>query len=144
MADPTLYERLGGVYAIAAVIDRFSDRVVENKIAGRGSANPALNEWSTNDQARLPGLKWMRTLWVCAVAGGPYQYIGTKPGHNALALEEAHRDLAITSGEFDAVAQVLAETLDSFGIPAREKGEVLAAFAAHQPEVIEGSQVHGA
>jgi len=89
---------------------------------------------------RLPGLKFMRTLWVCDVAGGPYTYVATKPGHDVLALEEAHRDLAITSEQFDAVAGILAETMDSFGVPEREKGEVLAAFAAHKGEVTEGSQ----
>jgi hemoglobin len=139
MADQSLYERLGGVFAIAAVVDRFSDEVVKNEVAGAGSPNPALREWHTQKLARLPGLKFMRTLWVCAVAGGPFEYVGTDPGRDALSLEEAHRDLAITSGEFDAVAHVLADTLDSFGVPAREKGEVLAAFAAHKSEVTEGS-----
>jgi hemoglobin len=139
MAEPTLYERLGGVFAIAAVIDRFSDEVVKNQVAGQGSANPALRAWHTQKLARLPGLKFMRTLWVCAVAGGPFTYVGTEPGHDVLALEEAHRDLAITSDEFDAVAGVLANTLDSFAVPEREKGEVLAAFAAHKGEVTQGS-----
>ena len=73
MAEQSLYERLGGVFAIAAVIDRFSDEVVKNAVAGRGSDNPALREWHTAKLARLPGLKFMRTLWVCAVAGGPRQ-----------------------------------------------------------------------
>jgi hemoglobin len=139
MADQTLYERLGGVFAIAAVVDRFSDEVVKNQVAGRGSANPALREWHTQKLGRLPGLKFMRTLWLCAVAGGPFEYVGTEPGHDALGLEEAHRDLAITSDQFDAVAGVLASTLVAFGVPEREKGEVLAAFAGHKGEVIEGS-----
>ena len=89
MTDQSLYERLGGVFAIAAVIDHFSDAVVKNAVAGQGSDNPALRAWHTEQLARLPGLKWLRTLWVCNVAGGPYEYRGTKPGHDALALEEA-------------------------------------------------------
>ncbi|HLO35703.1 MAG TPA: hypothetical protein VK194_06460, partial [Candidatus Deferrimicrobium sp.] len=104
MAEKSLYERLGGVFAIAAVIDHFSDAVVENHVAGRGSSNPALKEWHTRKLARLPGLKFMRTLWVCNVAGGPYQFAATKPGATLLGLEEAHRDLHITPEEFDAVA----------------------------------------
>jgi hemoglobin len=139
MADQSLYERLGGVFAIAAVVDHFSDAVVQNAIAGAGSDNPALREWHTAKLARLPGLKWMRTLWVCKVAGGPFEYVATKPGHDTVALEEAHRALGISPDEFDAVAGELARSLDFFKVPEREKGEVLAAFAAHKGEVTEGS-----
>lgn len=139
MADASLYERLGGVFAIAAVVDRFSDALIENPIVGQGSSNPALREWHTNNLGRLPGLKFMRTLWVCNVSGGPFEYAGTKPGSTALGLEEAHREFRITSAEFDEVAAVLARTLDDFEIPAQEKDEVLGAFAAHKAEVTEGS-----
>jgi len=80
MAEPSVYERLGGVFAIAAVVDHFSDAVVENPITGQGSKNEGLREWSTNSLDRLPGLKFMRTLWVCDVAGGPLSFTATKPG----------------------------------------------------------------
>ena len=140
MAEATLYDRLGGVFAIAAVVDRFSDAIIRNPKVGARSPNPQLQEWSTRNIGRLPGLKFMRTLWVCNVAGGPFQYSPTVPGHDLLGLEEAHRDLRITSDEFDAVAAELASALDAFGVPGREKDEVLAAFAAHKGEVTEGSK----
>ena len=139
MAEKSLYERLGGVFAIAAVVDRFSDEVVKNAVAGQGSANPDLREWHREKLDRLAGLKFMRTLWLCEVAGGPFTFSPTEPGRTHLGLEEAHRDLHIASGEFDAVAAVLGETLDAFNVPAREKDEVLGAFAAHKGEVTEGS-----
>lgn len=139
MTDQSLYERLGGVFAIAAVIDHFSDAVVKNAVAGQDSDNPALHAWHTEQLGRLPGLKFMRTLWVCNVAGGPYEYVGTAPGHDPLSLEEAHRALQIAPEEFDAVAGELARSLDFFKVPQREKDEVLAAFAAHKGEVTEGS-----
>jgi hemoglobin len=139
MVEKTLYERLGGVFAVAAVVDRFSDEVVKNQVAGQGSANPKLREWHTQKLARLPGLKFMRTLWVCHVAGGPFEYVGTKPGHDPISLEEAHRELEIAPAEFDAVAGELAKALEFFKVPEPEKGEVLAAFAAHKGEVTEGS-----
>jgi len=139
MAEATLYERLGGVFAIAAVVDRFSDAIIDDPVAGKTSANPALRRWHTETLARLPGLKFMRTLWVCDVAGGPLHYTGTKPGATSLGLEEAHRELRISPEEFDAVAGVLSRTLDEFGVPQREKDEVLGAFAAHKSEVTEGS-----
>jgi hemoglobin len=139
MAEASLYERLGGVFAIAAVVDHFSDAVIANPKVGKGSDNPQLDEWSTNQPGRLPGLKWMRTLWVCNVAGGPFQYVGTKPGSTVLGLEEGHRELQITPEQFDEVAAELGRSLDAFNVPQREKDEVLAAFAAHKGEVTEGS-----
>ncbi len=139
MPDKSLYERLGGVFAIAAVIDHFSDAVVRNRAVGQGSDNPALNEWHTEQLARLPGLKFMRTLWVCDVSGGPYDFTATKPGATDLGLENAHRELSISPAEFDEVAAELARSLDHFNVPEQEKGEVLAAFAAHKGEVTEGS-----
>ena len=138
MGDASLYERLGGVFAIAAVVDHFSDAVVKNPIVGQQSANPALREWHTNNLGRLPGLKFMRTLWVCNVAGGPFEYTATRPGSTPVGLEEAHRDLQISPEEFDEVAAELGRTLDFVGVPQREKDEVLAAFAAHKAEVNEG------
>jgi hemoglobin len=136
--EKSLYERLGGVFAIAAVVDHFSDAVVQNPIVGKTSKNPALKEWHTKNLDRLPGLKFMRTLWVCEVTGGPFKFSPTKPGKTELGLEEAHRDLKISPEEFDEVAAELGRTLDFAKVPAREKGEVLAAFAAHKNEVTAG------
>jgi hemoglobin len=127
------------VFAIAAVVDHFSDAVVKNAVAGQGSTNPALREWHTQKLARLPGLKFMRTLWLCKVAGGPFEYVGTKPGREPISLEEAHRELEISPEEFDAVAAELARSLDFFNVPQGEKDEVLAAFAGHKGEVTEGA-----
>jgi hemoglobin len=138
MTDASLYDRLGGAFAIAAVVDRFSEAIVRNPIVGEQSANPALREWHTNNLGRLPGLKFMRTLWVCDIAGGPQQYAATEPGSTPLGLEEAHRELKISPAEFDEVAAELARTLDFFKVPEQEKGEVLAAFAAHKDEVTAG------
>jgi hemoglobin len=140
MAEATLYDRLGGVYAIAAVVNHFSDAIIKNARVGELSDNPQLREWSTKSIGRLPGLKFMRTLWVCNVAGGPFEYSPTVPGHDILGLEEAHRRLQITSEEFDEVAAELARSLDAFSVPEREKGEVLAAFGAHKGEVTEGAR----
>src|SRR5262245_18080450 len=140
----TLYERLGGVLAIAAVVDHFSDALVKNPIVGQKSKNPQLREWHTKDvEKRLPGLKFMRTLWVCDVSGGPFKFTPTKPGSTPLGLEEAHRDLKISPAEFDEVAAELARTLDHFKVPKLEKDEVLKAFAAHKDEVTAGAATVG-
>lgn len=131
MAEPTLYERLGGIYAIAAVVDHFSDQLLKNpKVV---DANPELNEWHTVTFAgRLPGLKFLRTLWVASLAGGPFQY-------TARELRDAHFDLKIPPEVFDEVDAELGRTLDHFNVPEREKGEVLAAFGGWKDEVTAGS-----
>ena len=127
MKEQSLYERLGGVYAIAAVVDQFSEQILKNpRIV---NANPQLKEWHTEKyRERMPGLKFNRTLWVCAVSGGPYEY-------TAKSLDEAHSDLHISPEVFDEVSAVLASALDHFNVPAREKEEVLAAFNAQKPDV---------
>jgi hemoglobin len=140
MQEKSLYERLGGAFAIAAVVNHFSDALIENPIVGRESQNPQLRDWHSNQLDRLPGLKFMRSLWVCNVAGGPFEFTATRPGSTPLGLEEAHRELRISPEEFDEVAAELGRTLDHFKIPQREKDEVLAAFAAHKPEVNAGYQ----
>ena len=136
--EKSLYERLGGVFVIAAVADHFSDAVVKNSIVGQKSKNLQLREWHTYNLGRLPGLKFMRTLWVCNVSGGPFQFTATRPGATPLGLEEVHRDLRISPAEFDELTAELGRTLDFFKVPKREKGEVLSAFAAHKDEVTAG------
>src|SRR5215203_873424 len=138
--EKSLYDRLGGVFAIAQVVDHFSDALIKNPVVGQNSKNPALRAWHRNSLNRLPGLKFMRTLWVCEVSGGPFKFVPTKPGATPLGLENAHRDLKISPAEFDEVAAELGRTLDFAKVPAKEKGEVLAAFAAHKNEVTAGSR----
>ncbi|MGQ0797000.1 MAG: group I truncated hemoglobin [Methanobacteriota archaeon] len=132
MPEPTLYERLGGIYAIAAVVDHFSDALLKNpKIVG---ANPELKQWHTETyKGRLPGLKFLRTLWVASIAGGPFQY-------TARELRDAHFDLKIAPEVFDEVYGELGRTLDHFNVPKREKEEALAAFNGWKAEVTAGSK----
>lgn len=137
-ASASLYDRLGGVFAIAGVVDHFSDALIQNPVVGQRSQNQQLREWHTRSLDRLPGLKFMRTLWVCNVSGGPFQYTPVHPGRTNVGLEEAHRNLRISPAEFDEVAAELGRTLDHFRVPPREKTEVLGAFAAHKDEVTEG------
>jgi len=89
VAEPTRYDRLGGVFAIAAVVDDLSDAIIKNARVGELSDNRHLR-----------------------VAGGPFEYSPTVPGHDVLGLEDAHRDLRIITDEFDEVAAELSRTLD--------------------------------
>jgi hemoglobin len=132
MAEPTLYERLGGIFAIAAVVDHFSDQLLKNpKVV---EANPELKEWHTSTfPTRLQGLKFLRTLWVASVTGGPFQY-------TARELRDAHFDLHIPPETFDEVSAELGRTLDHFNVPEREKEEVVGAFNGRKEEVTAGSE----
>src|SRR5690348_16372804 len=103
------------------VVDRFSDEVVKNP---KLNVNPALNEW--NQSGKLPGLKFMRTLWLCQAAGGPFQYTGKD-------MHEAHKDLHITSKEFDEVGAEIARALDHFHVPEREKQEAWLLLSQGRP-----------
>jgi hemoglobin len=124
MSSQSLYDRLGGVNAISMVVDRFSDAIIENP---KLQQNPQLQEW--NESGQLPGLKFMRTLWLCEQAGGPFKYTGKD-------MESAHERLHITSDEFDEVGAEIARALDHFDVPEQEKEEVLAAIVAHKEEVV--------
>src|SRR5262245_55913435 len=94
--EKSLYERLGGVFAIAAVVNHFSDAIVKNPIVGQKSKNPKLREWHTKNLGRLPGLKFMRTLWVCNVSGGPFQFTGAVHSRRSLALDDANKTATVS------------------------------------------------
>jgi hemoglobin len=128
MTGRSLYERLGGVNAIATVVDRFSDRIVDNP---KLNANPALRAWNATGQ--LPGLKFMRTLWVCQATGGPFRHTGKD-------LRAAHAHLHITSEEFDEVGAEIGRARAYLGVPEREAREVLAAIVARKAEVVHPSR----
>lgn len=151
LSDPTkiekksLYDRLGGVYAIAAVINLFSDSIIQSPLVGKDSPNPDLRKWSrdainpaSGQLDRLPGLKFMRTLWVCELTGGPFKFSATVPGACHMSLENAHEKLHISPKEFDEVARLLKESMEHYGVPNEEMNEVLTAFNAHKIEVTKG------
>jgi truncated hemoglobin YjbI len=76
-SNPTLYDRLGGVYSIAAVVDDFIDRVMHNPIL---NANPAVDE--AHHRVSAAGFKYYVTEMVCWAAGGPQKYTGRRRGPN--------------------------------------------------------------
>jgi hemoglobin len=126
-AEPSLYDRLGGYFAIAAVVDHFSDAIIANP---KLNENPALKAWNeTQAESRLPGLKFGRTLWIAAVAGGPFEYTG-------LPLQEAHAELNLTADEFAEVGAEIVRALDFFGVPEQEQQELVEAYQASMTDVV--------
>ena len=138
--DKSLYERLGGVFAIAAVIDHFSDAVVENPIVGQRwriretSAGRVAHEQpgqAARPQIHAHPVGLQRRRWTVRIHP-------TRPGSTQVGLGGDPWDLQISPAAFDEVAAELGRTLDFVKVPQREKDEVLAAFAAHKGEVTAG------
>lgn len=125
--EQTLYERVGGIFAIAAVVNRFSDEIIVNP---KLNVNPALKAWNEDEAAtRLPGLKFMRTLWVGALTGGPFTYTG-------LPLGEAHTRFHLTAEEFDEVGAEIVRALEFYGVAEQEITQLVGAYMLSKPEVV--------
>lgn len=126
----SLYDRLGGIFAIAAVVNRFSDQIIINP---KLNVNPALKTWNEHDAAtRLPGLKFMRTIWVAALTGGPFVYTG-------LPLHDAHTRFHLTSDEFDEVGAEIVRALQYYNVPERETKQLVDAYVLSKPDVVTAS-----
>lgn len=119
-----LYERLGGVYSIATVVDDFIERLLVNDTL---NANPAINQ----ARARVPkaGLKFHVTALVCEVTGGPCKYMGR-------TMKESHQHLNITEGEWQAMVTDFQKTLDKFTVPANEQKELIAIVGSTKKDIV--------
>lgn len=125
--EQTLYDRVGGIFAISAVVNRFSDEIIKNP---KLNVNPALKAWNdTEAETRLPGLKVMRTIWIAALTGGPFVYTG-------LPLSQAHTRFHLTSEEFDEVGAEIVRALDFYGVPEQEKKQLVDAYMLSKPDVV--------
>jgi hemoglobin len=81
-SQPSLYERLGGIYSIATVVDDFIDRVMNDP---RLNANPAVNE--AHHKVPPAGFKYLVTEMVGWAAGGPQKYTGQPDARVARTFE---------------------------------------------------------
>ncbi len=125
--EKSLYERLGGVYSIATVVDDFIERLLVNDIL---NANPAIDE----ARKRVPkaGLKFRVTELVCQVTGGPEKY-------NGRTMKDSHKHLNITEKEWDAMATDFKKTLDKFKVPEKEQNELFAIVESTKPDIVVSS-----
>lgn len=126
--EPSLYDRLGGIFPIALVVNRFSDEIITNP---KLNENPALRAWNeTEAPTRLPGLKFGRTQWLAALAGGPYTYTG-------LPLSEAHKEFHLTAEEFGEVGAEIVRALDYYQVPQDLQQELVDAYRHSMPDVVD-------
>ena len=121
---PTLYERLGGVYPIATVVDDLIDRVM---VDSRLNANPRVDE--AHHRVPPAGFKYLVTEMVCWAAGGPQKYTGR-------SMYESHKEMKITAPEWEAFMDDLQQTLDKFGVPAQEQDELKAIVESTRADIV--------
>ena len=123
-ARPSLYERLGGVYAIAAVVDDFIERIMDDP---RLNANPKVDE--AHHRVSRAGFKYLVTEQVCWASGGPQQYTGR-------SMRESHSHLDITAGEWLSFLDDLQQTLDKFGVTGPEQQELFAIVDSTRGDIV--------
>ena len=123
--DASLYERLGGAYAVAGAVDVLVDRLFQNV---RVNANEKVHEHHGNP-ANAAGYKFLVTAWSIEAAGGPACYIG----HD---MEVAHEHLSIDTAGFDAVSMEIESTLFFLGVPPRETKEFMDSIESYRSQVV--------
>lgn len=126
-AEKTLYERLGGVYAIATVVDDFIERLLVNDVL---NANPKIRE--ARDTVPKAGIKYRVTSMVSEATGGPQKYTGR-------TMKESHKHLNITEREWQAMLTDFKKTLDKFKVPEREQKELFAIVATTKSDIVTAS-----
>ena len=124
--QPSLYERLGGIYPIAVVVDDFIDRIMSD---ARLNANPAVNE--AHHKVPPAGFKYLVTEMVGWATGGPQKYTG-RP------MRDSHQHLNITPQEWEAFMDDLQQTLDKFKVPAAEQAELKAIVQSTYGDIVIG------
>jgi hemoglobin len=121
-SDKPLFERLGGLDAISAVVDQFLANVV---------ADARINARFANADAKH--LRQMLIDQICdATGGGPI--VGCK--YTGKTMVEVHTGMQITDDEFNALVDDLVKALDQLKVPAKEKGELLSALGGMKPDVV--------
>ena len=121
-APASLYKRLGGYDAIAAVSDDFIGRLASDKQLSR-----FLVGLSTDSQKRL---RQLVVDQLCAATGGPCLYIGRD-------MKTAHGGLNITESDWDLTVKHLIASLDKFKVPEKEKNEFLALASSLKPDIVQ-------
>jgi len=115
----SLFERVGELNAITAVVDSFVARCAGDDRINRKFA-----------RTNIPRLQQMLVDQVCEATGGPCTYTGRD-------MRETHDGMGVTAGEFDALIEDLVATLDEFDVPKAEQDELLGLLAPMREEIVE-------
>ncbi len=126
--EPSLYDRLDGVYMIATVVDDFIERLLVNDTL---NANPAINR--ARKAVPKAGLKYRLTSLTCQATGGPCTYTGR-------SMKETHAQMYITEEQWQAMMTDFKATLDEFKVPQAEQAELIAIIESTKPDIVVPSQ----
>ncbi len=116
--DRSLYERLGGMPMIKAIVDK--------KVDGAASDPRSKRSFEGVNLART---KEGIVIFICAATGGPCKYQGA-------SMSKVHEGMGITSVEFDVVGGHLSDTLDELHVGAREKKELLDLLGSMKRDIV--------
>jgi hemoglobin len=120
----SLYQRLGGVYNIAPVVDEFLEVLYVDDIL---NANPRIKE--ARDRVPKSYLKYHVTSMVCQASGGPEKYTGR-------GMKESHQHLNITEKEWQAMLVDFKRVLDKFKVPGQEQKELIAIVESTKKDIV--------
>jgi hemoglobin len=123
-SESSLYQRLGGIYPIAAVVDDFIDRIM---VDPRLNANPLVDD--AHHRVSKAGFKYLVTEMVGWAAGGPQKYTGR-------SMVESHKDLKITADEWTAFLDDFHQTMQAFDVPAVEEAELVAIINSTRGDIV--------
>ena len=118
-AARSLYDRLGGQSAVVAVVDSFVAIVAKDARINK--------KFARSDVGRV---KRMLVDQICAQTGGPCTYTGR-------GMKEAHTNMGVTEGEFNALVEDLVTTLNAFNVPKPEQDELLGALGTMKGDIVE-------
>jgi len=122
--QPSLYDRLGGVYSIATVVDDLIDRIM---VDSRLNANPRVDE--AHHRVSPAGFKYLVTEMVCWAMGESQRYSGR-------SMRDSHQHLLITAAEWEAFVEDFQQTLDKFGVPQAEQAELKAIVDTTRADIV--------
>ena len=126
--EKSLYDRLGGAYNIAVVVDDFIERLLVDDTL---NANAAIKE--ARGRVPAPGLKFHVTTMVCEATGGPCKYVGRD-------MKTAHARLNITQKEWDAMVADFRKTLNKFKVPVKEQEELIQIVGSTKKDIVVGAR----
>jgi hemoglobin len=119
-----LYDRLGGVYGIAALSDVFIDDLLKDPTIG---SNPKVV--ASLGHITAPGIKFLLTSQICALSGGPQKYAGR-------SMKEAHKDLMISENEWESSGKIFIQAMEKMKIGKHEQDELLALVASTKKDIV--------
>ena len=121
-SQESLYKRIGGYDAIAAVTDDFIGRLATNKDIARFFVG------ASDDSKKK--IRQHIVDMICNATGGPCLYIGR-------SMKDAHKGLKISEKDWSIAAGLLVDTFNKFKVPQKEQDELIAIVNSVKKDIVE-------